>query len=674
MRAVWSRNTFTRSLAVIALLVVLPATVAALPAVAAHATLGAPVTSAFFDGEAGSYVIGAQQLTLTALTPGKRGNGVTFAMNQNGHTLQAWFGPPLGVAQLSVGTYENAVRYDSRDASRPGIDIFGDGKGCNAVTGRFIVDQITLADDGTPTVFSARYEHHCEGGDAAVFGAVSYNATADFRTIGYSATTLAFGGIGATGSSVLSETLTNNGPSDLTITKTAIGGANANAFKVTASTCQTLAPGASCSIEVQLAPGGATGVLSGKLTIFDDVAPESGTGKDIVLSATSAPPATTQGEFTPLTPARILDTRDGTGGFNSRVGPGQTINVQVAGVGGVPSSGVSSVVFNATAVNPSEATYLTMWPTGIARPDNSNINVKPGETRPNLVTVTVGTGGQVSVYNNAGTTDVVFDVVGFYGDLGGPAGSRFHAVNPFRLFDTRAGATGVPAAPIASGGVLSVSVRATGVVPANATALIMNVTVTAPSTDGYLTVFPGDVPVPLASNLNFVAGETIPNLVTVRVPQNGIISFFNSNGATHVIADVVGYYDTVRNGEAGRYIGVAPARILDTRLDNSPLGANEFGILPVVGRGNIPAGAAAAIMNVTVTGTTAAGYLSVYPDDSCTVPLVSNLNFQPGDSVPNLVVVRLSNSSACAVGAGYVDVYNSAGTTHVISDVFGYFT
>ena len=646
----------------------LPASVAALPAVAAHATLGAPVTSVFFDGEAGSYVIGDQQLTLTALTPGTRGNGVTFAMNQNGHTLQAWFGPPQGVAQLSVGTYENAVRYDQRDASHPGIEVFGDGKGCNTVSGRFIVDQITLAGDGTPTVFSARFEHHCEGGDAAVFGAISYNATADFRTIGYSATRLAFGGIGAGGSSVLTETLTNGGPSDLTITKTAIGGANASAFTVTASTCQTVAPGASCSIDVQVAPGGATGVLSGKLTIFDDVAPESGTGKDIVLSATSV---ASQGEFTPLTPARILDTRDGTGGFNSPVGPGQTINVQVTGVGGVPSSGVGSVVFNATAVNPSKAAYLTMWPAGIAQPDNSNINVKPGETRPNLVTVTVGASGQVSVFNNAGTTDVIFDVVGFYSDAGGPAGSRFHGVNPFRLFDTRTGATGVPAAPLAQGGVLSVSV--TGLVP-NATALIMNVTVTAPSTAGYLTVFPGDVGVPLASNLNFVAGETIPNLVTVRVPQNGIIRFFNSSGATHVIADIVGYYDTVRNGDAGRYIGVAPARILDTRLSNVPLGANEYGILPVVGRGNIPAGAAAAIMNITVTDTTSAGYLSVFPDDACTVPLVSNLNFNPGDSVPNLVVVRLSTATGCAVEAGDVDIYNSAGTTHVISDVFGYFT
>ena len=111
-------------------------------------------------------------------------------INENGHFLQAWFGPPQGVPPLSVGTYENAVRYDQRERFPPCIEVFGDGKGCNGVTGRFIVDQVTLAGDGTPTVFSARFEFHCEGDDAAVFGAISYDATADFRTIGYSASKL----------------------------------------------------------------------------------------------------------------------------------------------------------------------------------------------------------------------------------------------------------------------------------------------------------------------------------------------------------------------------------------------------------------------------------------------------------------------------------------------------
>jgi hypothetical protein len=328
------------------------------------------------------------------------------------------------------------------------------------------------------------------------------------------------------------------------------------------------------------------------------------------------------------------------------------------------------VVFNATAVSPTSATYLTVWPAGIAKPDNSNLNVVAGETRPNLVTVAVGAGGRVSLYNDAGSTDAIFDIVGFYTDASGSQGSRFHPVDPFRLFDTRNSAGG---APIGPGGILPIVVTGVGSVPSGTTAVVLNVTVTGPTSPGYLTVFPGDVSPPTASNLNFVPNATVPNLVVVRVPANGVINFLNSGGNTHVIADVVGYYDGNRSGGAGRFIGLAPARILDSRPD-FPLWTDEYGVLPVVGRGNVPTGASAAILNVTVTGTTEAGYLTVFPDDNCNIPLVSNLNFKPNDTVANLVVVRLSTRSACAVAAGYVDIYNSAGITHVIVDVFGYFT
>jgi hypothetical protein len=127
---------------------------------------------------------------------------------------------------------------------------------------------------------------------------------------------------------------------------------------------------------------------------------------------TNALPANSQ--FTPLPPARLLDTRNGTGGFSSPVGPGQSINVQVTGVGGVPQSGVAAVALNVTAVDPSDVSYLTVYPTGGAVPTASNLNVGPGETVPNLVIGKVGSGGKVSVYNAVGTTDVVFDVAGWY--------------------------------------------------------------------------------------------------------------------------------------------------------------------------------------------------------------------------------------------------------------------
>jgi hypothetical protein len=117
-----------------------------------------------------------------------------------------------------------------------------------------------------------------------------------------------------------------------------------------------------------------------------------------------------------LRPARVLDTRTGTGGVPvAKVGPGGSVGLTVTGVGGVPSSGVSAVVLNVTAVGASAHTFVTVWPSGETRPLASNLNVAPGWVIPNLVVAKVGSGGRVSLYNNAGTVDLVADVIGWFG-------------------------------------------------------------------------------------------------------------------------------------------------------------------------------------------------------------------------------------------------------------------
>jgi hypothetical protein len=120
------------------------------------------------------------------------------------------------------------------------------------------------------------------------------------------------------------------------------------------------------------------------------------------------------GLYGPLAPIRILDTRNGVGGYSHEVGPGQSIAVQATGVGGVPTTGVSAVVLNVTVTNPNAGSYLTVYPSGASLPTASNLNFGPGQTVPNLVVVKVGSGGQVNVYNAAGSTDVIFDVAGWY--------------------------------------------------------------------------------------------------------------------------------------------------------------------------------------------------------------------------------------------------------------------
>ncbi|MEZ5143249.1 MAG: hypothetical protein R2726_12135 [Acidimicrobiales bacterium] len=190
---------------------------------------------------------------------------------------------------------------------------------------------------------------------------------------------------------------------------------------------------------------------------------------------------------------------------------------------------------------PSAPSHLTVWPTDRARPDASNLNVTPGIVVPNLVMAALSPAGEVSLYNNSGTVDVLFDVVGYF-STAEPLGS-VHGVTPSRILDTRPGSTvGGPTAPLGPGETRELVVTGVGGVPGEGvSAVVLNVTADRPSATSHLTVWPAGVDRPTASNLNFAAGTTIPNLVVAKVGAGGKVSIFNSSGAVEVLADVVGY-------------------------------------------------------------------------------------------------------------------------------------
>jgi hypothetical protein len=133
-------------------------------------------------------------------------------------------------------------------------------------------------------------------------------------------------------------------------------------------------------------------------------------------SAQGADLGVTGARYNPLTPSRILDTRTGNGAPAVAVGAGGTLDLQVTGRGGVPASGVSAVVLNVTVTEPSAGSHLTAFPAGEARPNVSNLNFVTGQTVPNLVTVKLGSGGKVSLFNAAGSVHVLADVAGWYDD------------------------------------------------------------------------------------------------------------------------------------------------------------------------------------------------------------------------------------------------------------------
>ena len=242
------------------------------------------------------------------------------------------------------------------------------------------------------------------------------------------------------------------------------------------------------------------------------------------------------GRFTALTPARLLDTRNGTGGVNAALGATQTINLGVTGVGGVPSTGVTAVALNVTVDQPTGTGYLTVWPAGEARPNASTHNFVPGLTVANLVLAKVGANGQVSIFNSAGGTHVVADVIGYFSSVGG----LFVPVAPQRLIDTRDG-TGGPAGGVGSAETQTLPVANANPVPAGAKAVIVNVTSVNSSMPSYITVWPTSSLQPLASTLNPRPGAAVPNQAYLRVGSGGALDAFNAHGSTDIIVDVFGY-------------------------------------------------------------------------------------------------------------------------------------
>jgi hypothetical protein len=241
-----------------------------------------------------------------------------------------------------------------------------------------------------------------------------------------------------------------------------------------------------------------------------------------------------------VVPARIADTRIGSGG--ARLGPGQSLDLAVAGKGGAPASGIEAAALNVAVTNTTAVSFLTVYPTGEPRPVVSNLDFGPGDTVSNRVMTKLGAGGKVTIYNLAGSTDVVVDLGGTFTDasVAGTTGTYVPLV-PSRAVDTRSG-TGANLGPVPSGGTIDVQVTGKGGVPATGVrAVVLNVTATQPTGIGYLTLFPTGAPRPLASDLNFAAGETRPNLVVVQVGTGGKVSLYTST-QTHVIVDVFGWF------------------------------------------------------------------------------------------------------------------------------------
>ncbi|MGW6407716.1 hypothetical protein ACWF95_11145 [Streptomyces vinaceus] len=387
------------------------------------------------------------------------------------------------------------------------------------------------------------------------------------------------------------------------------------------------------------------------------------TTEDIVLNGS---------EFTPHTPTRLLDTRDGTGTGTSAgrpLAPYTTTRVKIAGNGGIPT-GVTAVALNITATNTSAGGHVIAYASGTKQPATSNVNFVAGQTVPNLAIVPVGEDGYVELANRSeGTVDLIADVTGYFARS---AASGYTSVKPSRLVDTRAG-LGAAAGQVAGRTTFGVQVAGQGGLPAaGVTAVALNITATGPKGSGHLTAFPSGQQAPSTSSVNFTAGQTVANAVIVPVGPDGKINI--RNGAwdpADVIVDVTGYYSA--DGKAA-YLPMEPERRFDSRTGTWPLAGQDYHYETMWTSGRA---LEAVVLNLTVTNTQGSGHLAVAPDPSSlddriagkavrpTPPDSSVLNWTKGATVSNLVQASTGTS-------GVVDIWNRGWEpTDLIVDIFG---
>ena len=378
--------------------------------------------------------------------------------------------------------------------------------------------------------------------------------------------------------------------------------------------------------------------------------------------------------FVSLTPDRMLDTRNG-----NKVDPDGTITVPMLGRNGIPGSNVKAVVLNVTATQATAAGFVTVYPTGAARPSASNLNLdRAGQTTPNLVTVPVGGDGSVSIYTSGGS-HILVDVMGYYESTNQSVrAGRFLPLAPSRVIDTRG-------APVGAGGILSVPLAGHNGVPASgADAVVLNVTATGALRGGFVTVFPAGQGVPVSSNLNIDhAGETRANQVIVKLGAGGAVNLF-TDGGTDLIVDVSGYFTSETSGlsRTGLFVPVTPGRAFDTRdpsvSASKPAPGASF-LVQMTGYAGLPSGDVSAVaLNVTAVDATNPDFVTVWPEGTLVtqdknsstpsgLPVVSSLNLDAvGQTVPNHVTSLVGST-------GQVSIFTHGGA-HLLIDILGWYT
>jgi len=391
---------------------------------------------------------------------------------------------------------------------------------------------------------------------------------------------------------------------------------------------------------------------------------------------------TWSGQYVPVTPFRIFDTRNGQGGAGTGLLAPDTLtyfdyartavpldatayalNVTVVGS---PGNGDLRVADSCENGSPTRA---------LTPPGTSLINYQVGPAIANAIVVPNECPTAISglrVFSDNSPVNVIVDVEGYYvGDRRktvGPSNPAFKSLPPSRIADTRTGVnTGGPTS-IAPGEHITIQVTGTGAgpnndgIPDDAKAVAINLTAINPNSYGFLRVYPDGAPPPNTSNINYIPGVDKAAFAVVDIPANGKIDVSSDGATIGLAADVFGYYPSTSN-----VVTFSPVRVLDTR-DTAPLPADQPLLVQVAGRAGVPTDAQAVLVSVTAvhcTGATGGGFLRIYPADAA-LPDTSNVNYiSPTTDVANFAIVKLAAN-------GQLALYSAGSPINALIDVVGY--
>ena len=421
----------------------------------------------------------------------------------------------------------------------------------------------------------------------------------------------------------------------------------------------TFATGIGSPVDLQVGPDGALYYLA------------RGSGGVVGrIAYPSSPPPPTETTFVAVSPVRVLDSRFGTG-LSGAFSAGVPRSWQVAGVAGLPADAVA-VTGNVTVTAQTGAGWVTVSPTPSTNASPSTVNFPVGEDRANNLTIALGPGGSLSaVYASAPgrTSHLVFDVTGYF--IASNAGATYRPLGPVRSLDTRFGngLTGTFTTDVSR----TWQVAGRNGIPAGAVAVTGNATVTGQTSSGWVTVTPNPVAMPATSTLNFPAGDTRANGLTVALGLGGTLSAVyhgSSGGSTHLVFDVTGYY--LADLAGARFVPLVPGRVLDSRFITGLAGPFVSGVprvLTVVPGSAVPSTAAAITGNLTVVNGRSAGWVALTEQPTASPGSTSTVNFPAADTRANGITAPLSPTGTVAL----IYVGTSGTTIDLILDVTGYF-